>query len=485
MKVGSVASIIGWALCILSLTMIMPIFVALAYSEFYSAKAFVLSAAITGFASGLLIISSRSDKQKASTKRENIVSAVVFWLVVPIFAALPLLFTGSTEGILNSYFESVSGLTTTGATVISSLETVDHASLFWRAILQWLGGISVVVLVVIHLAHLGVGGMQLYPSSLLHGEQDPLLDRLKDTGVVVVSIYAILALVCCILLIFSGLSPFDSITHALTAVSTGGFSTHNNSVSAFNNFTAEIILIVFMILGATNISLLWLVLRRQEFDVIKKDPELTKFIVVILIISAIIGISLMALSEIDKLTAFRVGLFSTVSAITTTGFYSGQNISWPLFVPMLLLVLMFSGGCTGSATGGLKTMRVMLLFRLAQREILRLAHPHGVEGIRYSGLSVDKEAMRAIWAFFVVLILAFGFVTISLALTGMDFRDSVFSAAGALSNTVPATVYLQDSFVSYEGVAIGTKIILCIGMIIGRLEFLTALIIFNPLFWRQ
>jgi trk system potassium uptake protein TrkH len=327
--------------------------------------------------------------------------------------------------------------------------------------------------------------MQLYPSSLLHGEQDPLLDRLKDTGVVVVSIYAILAIVCCILLMFSGLTPFDSITHALTAVSTGGFSTHNNSIASFNNVYAEIILILFMILGATNISLLWLVLRRQEFVVIKKDPELTKFIVAIIIISTIIGISLITLSDIDKLSAFRVGVFSTVSAITTTGFYSGQNTGWPLFVPMLLLVLMFAGGCTGSATGGLKTMRVMLLFRLAQREISRLAHPHGVEGIRYSGLSVDNEAMRAIWAFFVVLTLAFGFITISLALTGMDFRDSVFSAAGALSNTVPATVYLQDSFASFEGAAVGTKIILCIGMIIGRLEFLTALIIFNPLFWRQ
>ncbi|MDA1132299.1 MAG: potassium transporter [Proteobacteria bacterium] len=464
--------------------MTVPVAVGFGYGESDAAAAFAVAAVMTVFAAGLLIIATRGSRA-AGTKRENVAATVAVWVVAPLFAALPLYAAGAASGALNAWFESVSGLTTTGATAIGPIEAAGHATLIWRAMLQWLGGVATVMTVVVHLAHLGVGGMQLYPGAMLHGEQDPLLERLASTGLAVSAVFAILAAACFVALLATGIPAFDAVAHALATVSTGGFSTRDGSVGAFANPAAEAVLIVFMVLGAANASLHWLVVRRRNPREYWRDPEFLRFVSVAALAAAAISVALAALSGVEAGEAIRHGAFAAVSAITTTGFSTGGDIAWPLLAPLLLLVLMLAGGCTGSTAGGLKTMRVFLLLRLARREITRLSHPHGVEEIRYGRMRVEPEAMRAVWAFFVVVLFGFGALSVLLALSGLEFRDAVYAAAGALSNTVPAAAYFPDGIASFDDQPAAARVLMGVGMLLGRLEFFTVLILLNPLFWRR
>jgi len=484
MSFASVASILGWALAVLAAAMLLPMAVGVGYGELEAVTAFGIAAVLTAFAAGLLVIVARGSAA-AGTKRESIAAVVAVWLVVPVFAALPFLTTTAVEGPVNAYFESVSGLTTTGATAIPSLDAAEHAILIWRALLQWLGGVATVVLVVVHFAHLGFGGMQLYPGVMLHGEQDPLLDRLRQTGLAVSMVFGILATMCFGALLAAGFPIFDAVAHALSAVSTGGFSTRDGSVGAFANPAAEVVLMGFMLFGATNASLFWTIVRHNSTAAFFRDPEFPWFVGIALLGGCAIAAALLFLTGTAVAPAMRHGLFAAVSAITTTGFASGEGIDWPLFAPLLLLVLMMAGGCTGSTAGGLKTMRVLLLRRFARRGIARLSHPHGVEGIRYGRMTVDAEAILAVWAFFVVLAFGFGLLTVGLALAGFEFREAVFAAGGVLSNSVPATAHLAGGTVTYDQASAGARLLMCLGMILGRLEFFTALILVIPFFWRR
>ncbi|MDA0654126.1 MAG: potassium transporter, partial [Proteobacteria bacterium] len=347
MSFASVSSILGWALAVLGIAMTVPVAVGFGYGESDAAAAFAVAAVMTVFAAGLLIIATRGSRA-AGTKRENVAATVAVWVVAPLFAALPLYAAGAASGALNAWFESVSGLTTTGATAIGPIEAAGHATLIWRAMLQWLGGVATVMTVVVHLAHLGVGGMQLYPGAMLHGEQDPLLERLASTGLAVSAVFAILAAACFVALLATGIPAFDAVAHALATVSTGGFSTRDGSVGAFANPAAEAVLIVFMVLGAANASLHWLVVRRRNPREYWRDPEFLRFVSVAALAAAAISVALAALSGVEAGEAIRHGAFAAVSAITTTGFSTGGDIAWPLLAPLLLLVLMLAGGCTGS-----------------------------------------------------------------------------------------------------------------------------------------
>ena len=461
--------------------MLIPTTVGLAYGAPGVTGAFGVSCLLTAFAGGVLIMVTRGAESTA-WKRENLAAVIGTWLILPLFAALPLYFATSL-GWVGAVFESVSGLTTTGATALPSVNNVSPAVLLWRAMLQWFGGVATVVFVIVHLAHLGVGGMQLYRSSILHGEQDPLLTRLAETGAAVAIIFAILAVACFLALLMAGIPAFDALTHALSTVSTGGFSTRDSSIEAFASPAVEVILIVFMILGAANASLHWLVVRRQEFGAYWNDPEFLRFLFISLCAGLLLALVLIVASGASWGAALRHGIFAAISAITTTGFSATAEFQWPVFAPLLLLVLMLAGGCTGSTAGGLKTMRLMLLMRLARGEIGRLAHPHGVGTIRYGAATVDAAATRAVWAFFVVLAFGFGLLTIALAMAGLDFRGAAFAAAGALSNTVPGAGLLKET--GFAGAGPTVQLLFCSGMILGRLEFFSILILFNPLFWRR
>jgi trk system potassium uptake protein TrkH len=484
MSFANVASVLGWALAALAAAMALSAGSGTLFGEGEAAAAFAVAAMLTGFVAGLLVLTARA-RAAPATKRENVAATVGVLLVLPVFAALPMFTSGAVASVTDAYFEAVSGLTTTGATVIAGLDGADRTVLLWRALLQWLGGIGTVILVILHLAHLGVGGMQLYSGAIVHGDQDPLMIRLKETGAPVVAVYAVLTALCFIALAMTGLPAFDAIAHALTAVSTGGFSTRDGSVGAFASPAVEAVLVVFMILGATNASLHWMLLRRQGAAVYRRDPEFLYFLWTSALAAAVIAAALIVLGGTGAGAAVRHGVFAAVSAITTTGFAGGSEVGWPLFVPAFLLVLMIAGGCTGSTAGGLKTMRLLILFQLTRREMARLAHPHSVKAVRYGGAPVDPAAVRAVWAFFVVLVFGFAVLTLGLALTGSEFRAAAFAAAGAVSNTGPIAAQLAGDAAHAADLAPAAKVLLCLGMLLGRIEFFTALILFNPRFWRR
>lgn len=486
MSFASVFSILGWSLAIVGAAMAAPAAVGFALGEVDSGLAFLLSAGLTVFAGVALFIASRGPRPHTA-RHESFLAVVLVAIIVPIFAAAPLTLSGAADGFLDAYFEAVSGLTTTGATVLSGLDSVDRSILFWRALLQWMGGIGTVMLVIVHFAHLGVGGMQLYPSPLVHGEQDPLAKRFRDSGISLVSVYAGLTLACIVALWLTELSIFDASVFGLATLSTGGFAPADGSVGALSNRAAEAVLMVFMILGAANLALHWLAVRGRGVAVYWRDPEFPVFLAVVLAGAVFLAAALMAAGSVGALDAVWLGLFHAVSALSTTGFVTGQGTQWPIFVPVLLVVLMLIGGSTGSTSGGIKIMRGVLLARLARREFERLAHPHGVVPINYGGaaVGVDADALRGVWAVFIAFVFTFGAVTVGLALTGLDFREASFAAASALSNTAPMHGAMVDGITVFGEMGQGAKGILAAGMILGRLEFLTMMVLFSPLFWRR
>ena len=480
MSVTSVACIVGWALVMLASAMVLPALAAVGYGESRSAEGFALAALLTGFVAGLLLLANRGARASA-TKRENVSAVVAVALATPVFAALPMLMAGAVSAPVDAYFESVSGLTTSGATVFESVEAADRAVLLWRAQLQWLGGVATVVIVILHLAHFGVGGLQVHASAIVHGEQDPTMTRLRETGAAVVTVYAALAGMCSFALLAAGLPPFDAIAHALSAVSTGGFSTRDGSVGAFGNPFAEAVLIVFMLLGATGASLHWLLPRHRGLHGYLRDPEFLRMLGLAAVAAVAFAVALVALADRTAAEAVRHGLFQAVSALTTTGFTTGDRTAWPLSATALLLLLMLVGGCSGSTAGGLKIMRLVLLARLGRREMLRLAHPHGVRPVRYGGMAVDTDTARGVWALFVVSAFALGVLILALTATGASLPDATFAAAAALSNTAP----MAPAAPPLAEATTMAKLTMCLGMILGRMEYFTVLILLNPLFWRR
>jgi trk system potassium uptake protein TrkH len=486
MSFASAFSILGWSLAILGGAMLGPAAAGFAMDEKVSGLIFLLSAAPTIFVGGGLIIASRGPRPHTA-RRESFVSVALIVLVLPVFAAIPLLGSGAIGGVLNAYFEAVSGLTTSGATVIGDLDSVDRSVVLWRSLLQWLGGVGAVVLAIVHFAPRGVGGMQLYASPLVHGEQDPLGERFRHAGISFSWVYAILTGACILALWISGLEFFDGIVLGLSTVSTGGFSPFNDSLAGLKNRTAEAVIVVFMILGATNLTLHWQALRGKGFSVYLQDPEFPLLLGLMITAGAALAVALSLGKNVDVLDAVWVGLFHAVSAISTTGFVTdqGQSVGWPVFGLMLLVILMLIGGSTGSSGGGIKVMRASLLIGLVRREFNRLAHPHGVVCIPYRGTGVEEAALRGIWAVFIAMVFTFGLLTVAMTSFGVDFQNAAYIAVSAVTNTAPMLGALVDQGVRVGDMNGGAKVALTVGMILGRLEFLSVFVLLSPLFWRR
>ena len=486
MSFASAFSILGWSLAILGAAMLGPAAVGFGMGEQASALIFLLSAGPTIFVGGGLVIATRGPRSH-SARRESFVAVALIAIVLPVFAAIPLAAANAAGGALNAYFEAVSGLTTTGATILDGLDSVDRSILLWRSLLQWLGGIGAVVLVIVHFAHRGVGGMQLFASPVAQGEQDPLGQRFRHAGVSLAGVYAVLTGVCVFGLWLTGVPFFDGLVLGLSTLSTGGFSPYDASLGSLSSRATEAVLVFFMILGGANLALHWLAIRGKGFGVYWRDPEFPVMLGIAGVGAVALGLAIVVAAGAAVLDAGWLGVFHAVSALTTTGFVTGeaQQFAWPVFAPIVLLVLMLIGGSTGSAAGGVKIMRAILLVGLVRREFDRLAHPHGVVRIRYRGITADEEALRGVWAVFIGMVFTFGALTVAVALSGVDFSQSAFLAAAALTNTAPMISTLMDQGASVAALSAGAKAALAAGMILGRLEFLSILVLLSPLFWRR
>ncbi|MDH5570157.1 MAG: TrkH family potassium uptake protein, partial [Gammaproteobacteria bacterium] len=384
----------------------------------------------------------------------------------------------------DAVFESVSGLTTTGATVLTGLDDLPHSILFYRQELQWLGGMGIIVLAVAVLPMLGIGGMQLYraetPGPVKNNKLTP---RITETAKALWYIYLGLTIACGVAYWFAGMDLFDAISHSFSTVAIGGFSTHDASLGYFDNYWIEIVAIVFMFLGGVNFALHFVAFRNWNIKTYTADAEFRMYFQVLLLV-AIICVTYLyftgVINDFDE--ALLQGVFHAVSIGTTTGFAATEFYLWPGFLPVLLLFTSFIGGCAGSTGGGMKVVRVLLLLKQGMREILRLIHPSAQVVVKIGKTPVSDSVIEAVWGFFAAYIAVFVVMMLLLMASGLDQVTSFSAVAATINNLGPG---LGDVAANYAGLSDFVKWVLCVSMLMGRLEIFTLLLLFTPAFWRK
>lgn len=460
-----------------------PILVSIQYDDGMM-MAFVYSLLIIGSSGLVLLLFTARTREELGTK-DGFLVVTLFWAVLGTAGCLPLLLSSAVElSITDAVFESLSGLTTTGATVISGLDSLPKSILFYRQLLQWLGGLGIIVLAMALLPMLGVGGMQLYRAESPGPIKDrKLVPRLAETAKALWYIYFSLTIVCAIAYWIAGMEPFDAISHSLSTVSIGGFSTHDASLAYFENSAVDGVAIIFMFIAGINFALHFTAWQRRSGRQYLLDPEFL-FYSFILITISIVTVFVLYFSEVYVSASESVmkGIFQVVSIATTTGFTTADFSSWPLFLPYLLLYAAIIGACAGSTGGGMKMIRILLIFKQGFREVQRLIHPKAIIPIKLGGNVVSDRVIEAVWGFFAVYVMAFMIMLLALLATGLDIVTA-FSAVGACINNLGPG--LADVAETYGHLPVMAKWILCFAMLLGRLEVFTLLVLFTPMFWRR
>ena len=480
--VRRIQRILGLLLMVFSLTMLPPIGVAWLYEE-PSAPPFVVSMLLVAGAGAALWFPVRRARGELRL-RDGFVIVVAFWLALGATGSIPLLLSPHPDlPLADAVFESVSGLTTTGATVITGLDELPRAILFYRQLLQWLGGMGIIVLAVAIAPMLGIGGMQLYRAETPGPMKDSkLTPRITETAKALWYLYLMLTLACGLAYLAAGMEPFDAIAHAFSTVAIGGFSTHDASLGYFDSPLVELVAIVFMAAAGMNFALHFTAWRTRGLDGYRADPELRCYLLLLLAVAAVTSAYLFVSgTSADPLTALRTGVFQAVSISTTTGFTTASYHVWPSFLPVLLLFASFIGGCAGSTGGGLKVIRVLLLFKQGMREIVRLVHPNVQAPIKVGGTVMPPRVIDAVWGFFATYVATFSLLLLALMATGLDQVTAFSAVAACMNNLGPG---LGEVGLHYAGISDTAKWLLSLAMLLGRLEIFTLLVLLSPAFWR-
>ena len=483
MQLLVIIRILGLLLMVFSTTMLPPVLVDWIYQENAGAP-FLNAFALVLFGGFLLYLPVRNHK-KDLRLRDGFMVVVMFWFVLGTAGGLPFYLSDSIElSITDAIFESISGLTTTGATVIVGLDDLPHSILFYRQFLQWLGGMGIIVLAVAVLPMLGIGGMQLYRAETPGPVKDTkLTPRITETAKALWYIYVGLTVSCGVAYWLAGMNGFDALAHAFSTVAIGGFSTHDASMGYFNNRGIELIAIVFMLLSGVNFALHFTALRHKRLTPYLKDAEFGTYILVLSIVS-VITISYLYMTKTfeSPVESLIEGLFQVVSIGTTTGFTTQEYHSWPGFLPVLLLYVSFIGGCAGSTGGGIKVIRILLLVKQGMRELRRLVHPSAQFAVKIGRKPVPDKVIEAVWGFFAAYFAISALMILLLMASGLN-QDTAFSAVAAcLNNLGPGLDEVGQNFSSINDFA---KWVLCLAMLLGRLEIFTLLVLLTPGFWRK
>jgi trk system potassium uptake protein TrkH len=482
MQFAVVQRILGLLLTVFSLTMLPPIVVSFWYAD--GAAVSFLTAFLLILASGLLLWLPVHWARRELRLRDGFVVVLLFWVALSVSGAVPFMLAERPHMSLpDSVFESVSGLTTTGATVITGIDELPASILFYRQLLQWLGGMGIIVLAVAILPMLGIGGMQLYRAETPGPMKDnKLTPRITETAKALWYIYVGLTAACALCFWAAGMSGFDALGHSFSTVAIGGFSTHDASIGYFDNPYIEAICVLFMVIAGINFSLHFVAFRRLSPRPYAADAELKTYLFLLGCISLIVSAYLYLSNTFPSLpSALRYGVFQTVSISTTSGFVTTGFDIWPTFLPVLLLFASFIGGCAGSTGGGLKVIRVLLLFKQGLREITRLIHPSAQVPIKVGGTVLPNRVVDAIWGFFATYVVTFAIILLSLMATGLDQVTAFSAVAACMNNLGPG---LGEVGAHYGAVSDTAKWILCLAMLLGRLEIFTFLVILSPSFWR-
>ncbi|MBT7391120.1 MAG: potassium transporter [Gammaproteobacteria bacterium] len=483
MQLSIVAKTLGLLLMVFSFAQVPPVLVDLIYSE-GEYLTFVFSFILTVFGGLVLWWPFRTIK-KSFRLREGVLIVVSFWIVLSLFGTLPFLITESISNLSfsNAFFESMSGLTTTGATVLSQLDELPKSILFYRQQLQWLGGMGIIVLAVAVLPLLGVGGMELYHAESSGIAKDRLTPKLRNTAIALWKIYLSLTVLCALAYFFSGMSIFDAISHSFSTVAIGGFSTHDGSIGYFNSIPIEMIAMFFMFLAGINFSLHFVAWNNRSLVDYIKDSEFKTYAMVLLSASAIVVIALSLNSEYGSTSeTIRHSLFQTISIATTTGFTSQNYSNWPAAIPVFLIMVSFIGACVGSTGGGIKVVRVLVMFRLGMKEIHKFIRPNAQVSIKLNKASINEKALVSVLGFFSLYAISFIFIMMLLMFAGLDQVTAYSATAATMNNLGPG---LGEVAQNYGSLGETAKWILSFSMLIGRLEVLTIIAIFHRAFWRH
>ncbi|MGM0565700.1 MAG: TrkH family potassium uptake protein [Bacteroidota bacterium] len=440
----------------------------------------LLSGAITVFL-GLSLFLIFRKAPKTMSKREGYIIVSFSWVIISVFGALPLFFSG-VANYADAFFETVSGFTTTGATILTDIEGVSKGLLFWRALTHWIGGMGIIVLSLAILPVLGIGGMSLFVAEVPGPTPDKLHPRITATAKRLWGIYVLLTFVETLLLMLGGMDLFDGLSHAFATMATGGFSTRDASIAAFSPYIQYVIL-VFMLLAGTNFTLHYLALHGKLKEVFQNE-EYRYYLGLLALASLIISLVLIFNAGMPVEKAIRDALFQVVAIVTTTGFITSDYLLWPGFLWMLIFLLMFTGGSAGSTGGGIKIMRQLLILKNSFLELKRIIHPNAVIPVRFNGRAVPGNVMYNIMAFFVIYLIIFATSTLIMSSMGLDYETAIGSAAATLGNIGPG-IGGVGPVENYAGIPLGGKWFLSFLMILGRLELFTVLIILSPAFWRR
>ncbi len=429
---------------------------------------------------GIIGLAATRNINNELSQKDGFVIIVMFWVVLSIAGSIPFYLSGMS--IIDSFFESMSGITTTGATVISNIDTLPESVLFYRQMLQWMGGMGLIVLAIAVMPLLGIGGGQIYKTEIpgAMGEQR-LTPRIKETAQALWSIYLGLTIMCALLYYLGGMSAFDAISHAMSTVAIGGFSTHDESIGYFNSSTIEIICIIFMLLSAFSFTLHYFAIYKRKPLKYFYDPEFRFFFSILLLVLAV-SLFINSFTDYENSPNFKEIVFHSVSMITTTGFSTSDTSDWPLSVSFLLLVGAFVGACSGSVGGGVKSWRVMIMLNHAYSNIMKMIHPNSVISLKIGSRSVDDEVATSVWGFFSIYVISFMILLLAVLTSGLDL-ESAFSAVGAcLNNLGPGLGAVSEN---YSNISSFTKSVLAFAMLLGRLEIFTLLVILTPMFWAK
>ena len=480
MNFKSIFNLIGILLVVFSLSFLPPIIITIIFNE-SNYEAFFYPFLFLFSVGGIIWFFTKQKKLTLNIS-DGFVVTTLFWIVLAIAGSLPFYLFGL--DIISALFESVSGITTTGATTIVGLDDMPKSILLYRQLLQWMGGMGLIILAVAVMPAFGIGGGQLYKMELpgSHVNQK-LTPRIADSAKALWKIYVGLTLVCCILYLITGMGVFDAISHSLSTVAGGGFSTHDENIGFFNNGFVETICIVFMLLSAASFAVHYSAIFGGKPLKYIYDSEFRFFLSVVFIISAIVFIFLyLSNSYADVYLALESAIFHTVSIVTTSGFTTENFSLWPGFLPYLLLVGAFMGACSQSVGGGIKAWRVLIMMNQAYKEILKTIHPNAVFSSKIGVKVIDAKIAERVWGFFSIYVFIFMFLLLAMLGTGLNFESS-FSAIGAtLNNLGPGLGEVSRNYLEVSDLG---KLILCFAMILGRLEIFTLLVLFTPAFWNR
>ena len=477
MNLKAISNLFGILLMLFSLSFIVPISISLLYSD-SSLNTFLITFLLVLSVGFVFWFTSKNHKQELSSN-DGFIIITLFWLVLAIAGSLPFYLSGMS--VVDSFFESMSGITTTGATVITNIDGLDKSLLMYRQLLQWMGGMGLIVLAIAVMPILGIGGGQIYKTEIPGAMSDQkLTPRITETAKALWTIYFGLTVLCALMYWIAGMNGFDAIAHSLSTVSIGGFSTHDDSIGFFNSFGIELVCIIFMIVSASSFALHYGAIFRGRALRYFYDPEFRFFISIILLVFA--ASSLILFFNQGSSESQRSVLFQAVSIVSTTGFTTTDYSLWPSVIGFLLLIGAFIGGCSGSVGGGIKSWRILIMLNHAHKQLIKIIHPRAVVSVKIGSKVVDGSVAESVWGFFSIYVISFMLLLFALLATGLDFT-SAFSAIGAcLNNLGPG---LGEVSANYSSVTSAGKGILAFGMILGRLEIFTVLVLFMPMFWRR